>query len=989
MNDIDLKNNPKATAECHKDNPIQGQNQPKSEVNAEIDSLDKQASAFLKHLQSKDFEQLETIAKEIGKGISLPQILKDNPDPGDSLPNTHPLNSSDQPGVHSQEPFPSPPSTSGWTNFLAANFRPFFSKGQFEGSKFQIGAEKTLENSSELNSNEALSTILLQDINGQFLSIEVDPFTFSVKDLCKEYGALMSIPADEIRCFYKGLNLAQRDSFTFDEINGESKDAIQLRLALRGGGGGEGPVSQETPLQMNEEVENLDQLVGALELVPGLFSGHDDLPKPHKYSFEQELLSGEDIALVLEKMVGDKAYVIHPDALSLHSVFAPDLNIAKSGAQDLAEYIFDAVCMEIQDKELSFISPPALDKPVIVVLNTSGGKDLHGKIRPFDFYGSHWLSLVILPKNFNGLIPPSSDVKSDLSVERIYLFDSLPSNRKIPEILKSVLIDGVKDAEMEGVSWRKFVPSCISRGALWFERTSKKLQSAEDNNCGFWALANAIMATVSGSDLYWQKLPDLNSEESTLRKTQVGLYLRQLFKKILIRSKKPKKVWKPNSFQEKSAFLSPQTESAQLTGTKEPSTPNGVFKKESSIALNPLMNQPEVRLTKKGTPDRRIKSNRAYKLPEKKKMDNKKRKLLEISSLHPLEDPENLSPISKQVKMTEYISLNANPQNKIYIHLEEFREQQQNFARELQNLKAQLDEKDKQSMRELDNLVIENNDLKRKVHIQSEYIEKFLVDVKEAITTLRSEVEILCENQKAGSVLDPNCVEGIINRSFNVAEEVNRLKVERLEMRNVNEVQVTDLLQQVESLKSQISTLQQQQVVDARELGTRLQELDHFIQDKAIGRMEEELPKPVLVDNNNNSSPPMSDLSKPNSRKKLESETIKQVNRTGKRTPTLLIPWEGRILTPTRFQLLKFGGSMNEICKNIGSRLPVGRERNFIQAKIFWKGEYLWATPQEIQEALGNLDSLADLLPESKKVKGKYFFQGSSGTARSYPPTNH
>jgi len=83
---------------------------------------------------------------------------------------------------------------------------------------------------------------------------------------------------------------------------------------------------------------------------------------------------------------------------------------------------------------------------------------------------------------------------------------------------------------------------------------------------------------------------------------------------------------------------------------------------------------------------------------------------------------------------------------------------------------------------------------------------------------------------------------------------------------------------------------------------------------------------------------------------------------------------------------LKSQGDLNEIEKKLGAREPLTQEKNYKKARIVWKGEILWALPHQIQEASGNLDYLAKILPKSEKVKLRTSFRNGKGARKSPAP---
>ena len=91
------------------------------------------------------------------------------------------------------------------------------------------------------------------------------------------------------------------------------------------------------------------------------------------------------------------------------------------------------------------------------------------------------------------------------------------------------------------------------------------------------------------------------------------------------------------------------------------------FTKET---LQPTLGEDEVRLTNKGTPKKRLRANRANKTITSKPKNNK-RKFQQFQDMQIADDPENLSPIRKQVKFEEDVS-KPGLQDKVNICLKKF-----------------------------------------------------------------------------------------------------------------------------------------------------------------------------------------------------------------------------------------------------------------------------------------------------------------------------
>jgi len=289
--------------------------------------------------------------------------------------------------------------------------------------------------------------------------------------------------------------------------------------------------------------------------------------------------------------------------------------------------------------------------------------------------------------------------------------------------------------------------------------------------------------------------------------------------------------------------------------------------------------------------------------------------------------------------------------------------------------KIRLNSQEVDSKKELSNLIDENNDLKKQVQAQKEGYERFCDDVKEALSFVRQEVETFRRNE----VTMVNCTRSneleVSNRIDLLLKEVETLRNERSVVNNANDLKIQTLLGQLEQLKEHTTNFELNVLRDAEDyINSKISEVNN-----SSPRMEEEMIqinqegpcslKWSMVQENRVSPPVLQPTSGP-------SEKLRGKKRK------LRIPWCNKILTPSKYELLKFKGDMAEIERKLGAREPLGKEKDFKKARIVWKGEILWAFPTQIQEVAGDLDQLAKLLPKSEKVRLKASFRKQPKKAR-------
>ena len=129
------------------------------------------------------------------------------------------------------------------------------------------------------------------------------------------------------------------------------------------------------------------------------------------------------------------------------------------------------------------------------------------------------MSFVLLPKGFNGLLhqhtpictdanPQLKDITGDCH-ERVYLFDSFPTYRTLPDHLQHLLTAGgsrMREIEDKSTIVQNFSRILSPNATIRFN-SQKSLQLSGDNSCGFWAIFAAIITVLEGNDTSWQNLP--------------------------------------------------------------------------------------------------------------------------------------------------------------------------------------------------------------------------------------------------------------------------------------------------------------------------------------------------------------------------------------------------------------------------------------------------------------------------------------------------
>ncbi len=177
-------------------------------------------------------------------------------------------------------------------------------------------------------------------------------------------------------------------------------------------------------------------------------------------------------------------------------MFDGDAKTREEGVKDFLLQLLDIKAGIIQgtSEEALHINPDFI-KPIIAILNTQAKKDLDKNATkdPNDITDSHWIYLTILPKQFKGLLGKN---KYHFSSERVYSFDSLSNNRRIPEELTRYLREErqFERKHDSGKHIYKF-PQMIDNSSH-FREFSERQQ--ENSSCGYWAIFNGVMITLAG-----------------------------------------------------------------------------------------------------------------------------------------------------------------------------------------------------------------------------------------------------------------------------------------------------------------------------------------------------------------------------------------------------------------------------------------------------------------------------------------------------------
>lgn len=210
------------------------------------------------------------------------------------------------------------------------------------------------------------------------------------------------------------------------------------------------------------------------------------------------LASGDSINDFILALLGDSVHFIHPNALSMTPIFL-DGEIGQNAA---CEFAINFMSHQTNDAtHTKWLDPVSdLEKPLVLILNTQ-------TFTPSDTTnatqvgGSHWVSLVILPKNYQTM----QGKKLNNEKYSIFYFNSINLEAAPPKSLIDIIQLGGVHATPEGVTY-----SFEGLGVDAIELVSTGLkadntQQVDVWSCGWWAIYNTLMVLQTGSNEFLQK----------------------------------------------------------------------------------------------------------------------------------------------------------------------------------------------------------------------------------------------------------------------------------------------------------------------------------------------------------------------------------------------------------------------------------------------------------------------------------------------------
>lgn len=684
--------------------------------------------------------------------------------------------------------------------------------------------------------------------------------------------------------------------------------------------------SQQENFPTQDAQTTLVNLAGLLEKVPSLFNG--DITPTHSeniISFPQ--LSGDTLNSVLTRTLNDAAFILHPDSLSIHGIFSPKPAMAEEGVFDLLEMLSNCYLRNHFDPYLS----PRITKPAIIILNLTSKDPISVNTFPNEYVGTHWVSLIILPKNFSGLINSSEVMKN----EQVILMDSLKSDLRIPASLKTGLQLGKTITKtIDGFQRQLSIPPLLSAHCEFHEFTSVQLQTS-DNSCGLWSLFNVIHTMITGSsEFHFQFLP---TKSNDLSKNAAAFYLWQLF-----------------------GITDNQTFPFNIQSSEN--TSNNQNNRSD-------LDNHSIALTKKGTPDKRFKNNRVYYSPPNEFRNKafshnpspptdlepptnklKRRRSPDLSSIDRLMGESCASsPATKHLKSNSSTDLVFPTQKPVIVTLNKHLSTSNpdtkflsppsvaELLNQIKHLQQSLEAKEA----ELGSVKAENEYLRNSTSSSQ------ILDLQQQLATTKQGNETLERQLYEANVFKDFCIE---------LEEEDHNKQQR----------IVALLKENTDLKQQISNMNERSY-SQEPVGVPI---SHKIVEN-LQAMEEESSA-----SKNEQTTPISGRfltpRTPRTHVSSQRSSRQHTPRNSKPRKTIIIPWQGRILAPTLYQLLVCEGDLNKVERFLGSRPPNDYEKRYTSIRIPWNDNILWATPEHLLEAKGDMNLLEAILPPILKEKRQF-----------------
>lgn len=226
--------------------------------------------------------------------------------------------------------------------------------------------------------------------------------------------------------------------------------------------------------------------------------------------------------------LGNQIHLIHPDFGSVHSMLSSNSEERQEAVLAYAKAIAGFESNGDQHHGLVQQDGGVLTRPIVMILNTQGVKAWH-RADATASGGSHWVSCVILPRNY--VTPHGVAVENPHEI--IYFVDPLYPNRKLPLEFKAILSEGLQcHFEVEGQPFNHTI-SAPFPGMVCVDEINVFQQAEGSLDCGWWAVYNALKIIQTGSTEFLEYFRGAYYQQHERQNRKIASQLRGCFPQLV------------------------------------------------------------------------------------------------------------------------------------------------------------------------------------------------------------------------------------------------------------------------------------------------------------------------------------------------------------------------------------------------------------------------------------------------------------------------
>ena len=379
-----------------------------------------------------------------------------------------------------------------------------------------LGKQSRILKIEKMNPNTNPINILVQLLSGQTRNIILEDSKINVETLTEQISQETRIPIKDLRVIYQSKEIYCRSKAQISELNILNGSILDIRLRIKGGMDKEDQKSDIEKTQM----EKLNRLHNDLNDANIYTTGS----RAERFNVREKFrdISNDTIYRSLEYIFqNDEIDLIDPAQSSINNIFNEDNNVIQDTIQDMNANIleFKKKAFKCTDEEMRKYET-VISKPIVYIMATQY-KDRNLNVNQkntqrISDYGSHWVCLLITPRNYGGLLKHNPNPPGP---ERVFLFDSINSQRSIPTRIKEGLtskwnkmcVDKLGDTEIQ---YTTEYPSSLAEDAQ-FENKAFLTQQYE-NSCGYWAMYNAVMLLLTGDASFYDNMHKTSAKKNVL-----------------------------------------------------------------------------------------------------------------------------------------------------------------------------------------------------------------------------------------------------------------------------------------------------------------------------------------------------------------------------------------------------------------------------------------------------------------------------------------